>query len=247
MRLKDKVALITGAGSGIGRATALRFAREGAIVVAADVAREAVTATAKLVTEAGGRATPIVVDVADFSACEKAVADAVQAHGALHCCINNAGITRDGAMKKMKPDQWELVIRVNLTGTFNMCRAAMMPMLEQNWGRVVNTASIAVLGNFGQANYSASKAGVIGLTRTMALEVAKHNVTVNAVAPGAVDTPMTAQIPPEIKEKLIAGIPLRRMATAEEIAGMHAFLCSDDAAYLTGQVIFLDGGLSVGA
>ena len=218
MRLKDKIAIVTGGGSGIGRATCQRFAKE-----------------------------PATVNVADAAACDALVADVVKKHGRLDILINNAGITRDAAMKKMVHDQWDAVIAVNLTGTYNMCRAAINAMIEKNAGRIVNTASIAVWGNFGQANYAASKAGVIGLTRTMALETAKHKITVNAIAPGAVDTAMTAAIPPEVKERMIKGIPAQRMAQPDEVAALHTFLASDEAAYITGQVIFICGGLSIGA
>ncbi len=247
MRLKDRIAIVTGAGSGIGKATALRFASEGAVVVCADVNEAAASATAGEIEKAGGKARAQKADIADPASAEALVKETLARHKRLDILINNAGINKDAAMKKMAKDQWDAVISVNLTGTYNVCRAAMMPMIEQNSGRIVNTASVAVLGNFGQANYAASKAGVIGLTRTMALELARHKVTVNAIAPGAVDTPMTAGIPPEVKEQLMKRIPLGRMARPEEIAGLHLFLASDEAAYITGQVIFVDGGLSVGA
>lgn len=248
-QLDGKVAVISGAASGIGRALARALANKGCRLALVDVDEPGLTT---LQEELSGLNRDRVVsthvaDVADANRMREVAREVATGHRAVHILINNAGITKDGAMKKMKPEQWESVIRVNLTGTFNMARAAMIPMIEQNWGRVVNTASIAVLGNFGQANYSASKAGVVGLTRTMALEVAKHTITVNAVAPGAVDTPMTAQIPPDIKEKMISTIPMKRMAEAHEIASLHAFLCSDEAAYITGQLIFVDGGLGTGA
>jgi 3-oxoacyl-[acyl-carrier protein] reductase len=171
----------------------------------------------------------------------------VASFGGLHVLINNAGMTRDGFAKKLGEDKWDQVMAVNLKGTFLMCQAAMPVMMEKNQGRIVNTASVAVLGNPGQANYSASKAGVIGLTRTLALELSRNQITVNCVAPGATDTAMFNGVPEEIKAKIVSTIPLKRMAQPSEVAALHAFLASDDAAYITGQVVFCDGGSSVGA
>jgi len=254
MRLQDKVAIVTGGGSGIGRATSLRFAAEGARVVVADINFAAASAVADAARAAGGQATPMEVNVADRASVEGLVERTLAEYGRLDILINNAGINRDalfvrvkdGEIKRMNDEQWDAVIAVNLKGTFLCSQAAAVPMIRQNYGRIVNTSSIAALGNIGQANYSASKAGVIGLTRTLALELARYNITVNCVAPGATRTPMTAGIPDNLREALIQKIPLRRMAEPEEIAGLHLFLASDEAAYITGQVIFCDGGLSVG-
>ncbi len=255
MKLRDKVTLITGAGSGIGRATALRFAREGARLVLSDVVAEGLHETQALVMEAGGAAVTALGNVAERSNGQRMVEAAVSEFGRLDILVNNAGITRDGLtvrikdgdVKLMTDEQWEAVLEVNLKGTWLMCQLAAVPMIQQKWGRVINTASVGALGNIGQANYAASKAGVIGLTKTLALEWARFNITVNAVSPGAVNTRMTAAIPNEIRAKLIERIPLRRMAEPDEIAAVHAFLASDDAAYLTGQVLWVDGGLTVGA
>lgn len=255
MRLREKVAIVTGGGSGIGRATSLRFAAEGARVVVADINFVAASAVADEAQSAGGQAIPVEVNVADRASVDSLVERTLTEYGRLDILINNAGINRDalflrlkdGEVKKMSEEQWDAVIAVNLKGTFLCSQAAALPMMRQNYGRIVNTSSVAVLGNIGQANYSASKAGVIGLTRTLALELARYNITVNCVAPGATKTQMTAGIPDNLREALIQKIPLRRMAEPEEIASLHLFLASDEAAYITGQVIFCDGGLSVGA
>lgn len=254
MRLQDKVAIVTGGGSGIGRATSLRFAAEGARVVVADINFAAASAVADEARLAGGQAIPIEINVADRASVEGLVERTLAEYGRLDILINNAGINRDalfvrvkdGEIKKMSDEQWDAVIAVNLKGTFLCSQAAAVPMIRQNYGRIVNTSSIGALGNIGQANYAASKAGVIGLTRTLALELARYNITVNCVAPGATRTPMTAGIPDNLREALIQKIPLRRMAEPEEIANLHLFLASDEAAYITGQVIFCDGGISVG-
>jgi NAD(P)-dependent dehydrogenase (short-subunit alcohol dehydrogenase family) len=177
---------------------------------------------------------------------ERVVAGIVAEHGRLDVLINNAGINRDAMSHKMTEEQWDQVLTVNLKGTFLCAQAALPRMRERSWGRVVNTSSIGSLGNIGQANYSASKAGVIGLTKTLALEYAKYGVTVNCVAPGAVMTPMLAGVPDQIREKITAQIPVGRIAEPREIAAVHAFLASDEAAFITGQVIFVDGGMSVG-
>ncbi|HZQ07780.1 MAG TPA: beta-ketoacyl-ACP reductase [Anaerolineae bacterium] len=254
-RFQDKVALITGGGSGIGRATALRFASEGAAVVIADVDEGGANEVLKEIRDSGGKAVIALGNVAERMDAGRMVQAALDAFGRLDILINNAGITRDalavrikdGEVKTMSEAQWDAVLDVNLKGTFLVAQAAAVPMMQQKYGRIVNTASVGALGNIGQANYSASKAGVIGLTKTFALEWARFNITVNAVAPGAVKTRMTAAIPEKLANELIERIPAKRMADPEEIAAVHAFLASDDARYITGQVIWVDGGLTLGA
>src|SRR5262245_14096405 len=246
MALAGRVALVTGAGSGIGEATARRFAAEGAVVVVNDVDGDRARAVATAIGKDGGKAAAVGADVTRRDDVERLVAGIVAEHGRLDVLINNAGINRDAMSHKMTEEQWDQVLTVNLKGTFLCAQAALPRMRERGWGRVVNTSSIGSLGNIGQANYSASKAGVIGLTKTLALEYAKYGVTVNCVAPGAVMTPMLAGVPDQIREKITAGIPVGRIAEPREIAAVHAFLASDEAAFITGQVIFVDGGMSVG-
>jgi NAD(P)-dependent dehydrogenase (short-subunit alcohol dehydrogenase family) len=246
MRLQGKVALVTGAASGIGAATAKRFAREGALVVVNDARVDGLEAVAAEVRAAGAKAVVVAGDVSKKADCERMVGEAVRTFGRLDILINNAGINRDAMAAKMTEEQWDAVLAVNLKGTFLCAQAALPGMRERAWGRVVNTSSIGSLGNIGQANYAASKAGVIGLTKTLALEYARHGVTVNAVAPGPVMTAMLAGVPDPIKEKIIAQVPVGRIAAPDEIASVHVFLASDEAAFITGQVIFVDGGMSVG-
>jgi len=254
-RLKGRVGLVSGAGSGIGRATAVRFASEGAALIVSDVDASGVQATQGAILQAGGQARSVIGDVRQRADAQRMVDAALEGYGRLDLLINNAGITRDALTVRIKEDevrlmsdeQWDEVLSVNLKGTWLLSQLAAVPMIRQKYGRIVNTASVGALGNVGQANYSASKAGVIGLTKTLALEWARFNIAVNCVAPGAVKTRMTAAIPEKVMEGLLERIPLRRMAEPEEIAGVHLFLCSEEAGYLTGQVIWVDGGLSVGA
>ena len=246
MSLEGKVAVITGGGRGIGEATALAFAHAGATVAVADLDAGLAGTVAAAITATGGRASAHAVDVSDRQAVEATMAAVVQRHGSLDILINNAGINRDALAKKMDAARWDQVIAVNLTGTWNCAQAAARPMMEARSGRIVNTASVGVRGNVGQANYSASKAGVIGLTRTLALELARYGINVNCIAPGATATPMLAGIPAEMAQGLKERIPLGRFALPEEIAQVHLFLCGDGAAYITGQVLFVDGGLSIG-
>ncbi len=254
MGLKDKVALITGGGSGIGRATAQRFSKEGACVVIADMDEAGLQETARLVTEAGGQAVVVVGNVTSRADAQKMVEAATGSFGRLDVLINNAGINRDGLavrvkdgeVKMMGDDEWDAVMGVNLKGTFLCSQAAAVPMMAQKSGRIVNTSSIGALGNIGQANYSASKAGVIGLTKTLALEWARFNIAVNCVAPGATKTRMTAGIPEKGMAGLLDKIPFRRLADPEEIAAVHLFFAGEDSGYVTGQVLFVDGGISVG-
>jgi NAD(P)-dependent dehydrogenase (short-subunit alcohol dehydrogenase family) len=246
MRLEGKVALVTGAGNGIGEATARRFAREGAIVVANDVDVEQARSVVTELQKQGARALAVAADVTKRADVEAMINHVVEEFGRLDVLINNAGINRDAMSHKMTEEQWDQVLAVNLKGTFLCAQVALARMREHGWGRVVNTSSIGSLGNIGQANYAASKAGVIGLTRTLALESAKYGITVNCVAPGPVMTRMLAGVPEAIREKIVARVPIGRIARPDEIAGVHAFLASDDAAYITGQVLFVDGGMSVG-
>ena len=255
MRLKDKVALITGGGNGIGRATALRFAKEGASVIVSDMDEVGANETVQLIGAEGGRAQAVAGSVAVRAEAQRMVDAATGNFDRLDILINNAGITRDGLtvrvkdsdVKMMTDEQWDAVLEVNLKGTWLMSQLAAVPMMKQKSGRIVNTASVGAQGNIGQANYSASKAGVIGLTKTLALEWARFNIAVNCVAPGGVKTRMTSTIPDAIMAQLVERIPLKRMAEPDEIARVHLFLASDDASYVTGQVIWVDGGLTVGA
>jgi len=241
-RLDGRVALVTGAAQGIGEATARLLAAEGARLACADVNAAGVEALAVAI---GGLALSGSVSDPDVAA--GWVSAIVERFGQLDVLINNAGITRDAMSHRMTMEQWDAVLDVNLKGTFVCAQAAMAAMRERGSGAIVNTASIGAFGNIGQANYSASKAGIIGLTKTLALEGARNGIRVNAVAPGFVETPMTAAIPDALREQMIARIPLKRTAKPEDIARVHLFLVSDDASYVTGQVIVIDGGLTVGA
>jgi len=246
MRFSNKVAVVTGAASGIGAATAKRFASEGAAVACLDVKDDGLAKIVEEIKGAGGRAIAVTCDVSKKADVDAAFAKTIAEFGGVHFVINNAGITKDRTARKLTEDAWDAVLDVNLKGTFLVCQAAINAMAGKHPGRIVNTASVAVRGNPGQPNYSASKAGVIGLTRTLSLELAKDHINVNCVAPGATDTAMFAAVPQEIKDAIVNTIPLKRMATPGDIAGVHAFLCSDDAAYMTGQVLFVDGGVTLG-
>jgi 3-oxoacyl-[acyl-carrier protein] reductase len=246
MKLMDRVAIVTGGGAGIGEATSLLFALEGAKVVVADIDIKGAERVTGLIKEKGGEAIPFKVDVRNAAEVTNMVGAAIKSFGGLDILVNNAGVNRDAIAKRMTEEQWDFVLDVNLKGTFLCCQAASIPMMEKKYGRITNTSSIGSLGNIGQANYSASKAGVIGLTKTLALELARYNILVNCVAPGATKTQMTAGIPPEISAKFQDGIPLKRFAEPAEIAAMHLFFAGAEASYITGQVIFVDGGISLG-
>jgi 3-oxoacyl-[acyl-carrier protein] reductase len=255
MLLSEKVSLITGAGNGIGRATALRFAREGSHLVICDLDQGGLETTAQEAAQTGAPVVPLLGNVTIRADVQRIVETALAQFGRLDILINNAGVTRDSMTTRFKDEtfqlmsdeQWDMVLDVNLKGSWLCAQLAAIPMIRQNYGRIVNTASVSALGNIGQANYAAAKSGVIGLTKTLALEWARYGIAVNAIAPGPVKTTMTAVIPEKIMAGLIQRIPYRRLAEPEEIAAVHAFLASDQASYMTGQVIFVDGGLTVGA
>jgi 3-oxoacyl-[acyl-carrier protein] reductase len=246
-RLEGKVALVTGAGGGIGAATAERLASEGARIGVIDLVADGVHQTVEAIRCAGGDAVELVGDVSSAATIGDLVARVKERFGRVDILINNAGINRDALAARLTEEQWDQVLTVNLKATF-LCAQAVQPIMrEQNDGRIVNTASIAALGNVGQANYAASKAGIIGLTKTLALEWARYGIRVNCLAPGGTETRMTAGIPAEVREKLTGAIPLKRFARPNEIAAAHAFLVSDDASFITGQVLFVDGGASIGS
>lgn len=245
--LQDKVALVTGASQGIGRSTALALVVAGAkVAVAARNAEKLAT----LVTEieaAGGTALAVPLDVADPAQVKTAFQQILTKFGKLDILVNNAAITRDTLALRMKLEDWDAVLRTNLTGAHLCIQQALGAMLKQRSGRIINISSVvAQTGNAGQANYVASKAGLIGLTRAIAVEVASRNITVNAVAPGFIDTPMTAPLPQELKDKMKSMIPLGRFGSEADVAAAIVFLASDEAAYITGQVLDVNGGLYMG-
>lgn len=244
MGLQGKVAVVTGAAQGIGRAIAEALARDGADVAVADLDAGRSQETVAAVEKLGRRALNVKVNVAEWDDA-KAMADrVVKEWGKIDILVNNAGITRDGLLLRMKEEDWNLVLQVNLNGTFHCTKAVLQPMTKQRYGRIINIASIVgVMGNVGQANYAASKAAVIGFTKTVAREYASRAVTVNAVAPGFIDTAMTQGLPPDVKEALQKQIPLGRLGQPEDIAAAVRFLASDEAAYVTGQVLHVNGGM----
>ena len=244
-RLDGKVAWVTGAGSGIGAATARRFAQEGAFVAVNDLNEAGGKQVVEDIREAGGRAEFFPGSVTDKEKIQQIVDSLMAEHGRLDILVNNAGVLRDAMMAKMTEEQWDTVIDTHLKGSWLCAKAALEVMKNQGSGVITNTSSTSARGNIGQANYSAAKAGIWGLTKTLALEYGRYGIRVNAVAPGFIATPMTEQIPDPIKEKAIAAIPLRKIGQPEDVANLHLFLASDEAAYITGQVIYVDGGVKI--
>ncbi|MGB9867644.1 MAG: 3-oxoacyl-[acyl-carrier-protein] reductase [Bacillota bacterium] len=247
MDLRGKVALVTGASRGIGRAIALELGRCGAAVALNAVSKlESAELVAQEVRSLGSKALVVPGDVTKAEDCDQIVQRTLDELGALDILVSNAGIVRDSLLLTMKEEDWDRVIAVNLKGAFNSTKAALRPMLKARWGRIVFIGSVAgISGNRGQANYAASKAGLIGLAKSLAREVASRGITVNVVAPGLIDTGMGANLAPEAAERLLREVPLGRMGRAEEVAALVCFLASPAAGYITGQVIAIDGGMTM--
>jgi 3-oxoacyl-[acyl-carrier protein] reductase len=243
--LTNKVALVTGASRGIGRAIAARLAAQGAIVVCAARGDNATPAAGEIVA-AGGKAEAITLDVTDDAAVARAPGDIVERHGRLDIVVSNAGVTRDQLLLRMKRDDWDAVIATNLTATFALAQAAIRPMLKQRGGRIIAVGSIVgKVGNAGQANYAASKAGLIGFAKSLAREVASRGITVNVIAPGMIDTDMTRAISEKAHVDWAAQIPLGRLGTPDDVAAAACYLASDEAAYITGHVLAVNGGMNM--
>jgi len=242
--LKDKVAVVTGASQGIGRETSLALAEAGAKVVVAARNQEKLAALVSEITAAGGEAFAVQMDVADADQVKAGFKQVLEKFGRLDILVNNAAVTRDGLAMRMKKEDWEAVLQTNLTGAHFCIQQALPTMMKARAGRIINISSVvAQSGNAGQANYVAAKAGLIGLTKAIAIEIASRNVTVNAVAPGFIETPMTDVLPDKVKEELKTRIPLGRMGSARDVASAIVFLASDEACYITGHVLNVNGGM----
>ncbi len=246
MRLAGKVAIITGSGQGIGRATALRFAREGAVIAVTDFNEQTGQAVAEEIQGQGGRALFIKTDVAQHDQAQQMAQTVSEKFGRIDVLVNNAGILRDAQLVRMTESDFDAVIAVNLKGAFNCTQAVAPIMIEQGSGRIISAASVVGLyGNFGQSNYVASKAGIIGMTKVWARELGRKGICVNAVAPGFISTEMVQSIPQQVIEAMIEKVPLRRMGTPDEVANVYLFLASDEASYVNGTVLSVDGGVVV--
>jgi 3-oxoacyl-[acyl-carrier protein] reductase len=243
-RFEGRISIVTGASQGIGEVIGRSLAAEGATVVLVDVQLDKLEAVARAIAESGGKAEAHQADVADTAAVERLVVGVAAAHGRIDHLVNNAGITRDGLLMRMKEEDWDAVLRVNLKGTFNFSKAVLRTMIAAKYGRIVNIASVAgLMGNAGQANYAASKAGVIAFGRSLAREVGARGITVNAVAPGFIATAMTDVLPEDIKKGYLELIPLKKFGLPKDVASAVLFLLSDDASYITGQVVSVNGGM----
>jgi 3-oxoacyl-[acyl-carrier protein] reductase len=247
MRFEGKVAIITGAGRGIGKAIAERLASEGADVVICDIDKEAAERTAEEIrSKYSVKAIAISADVANEGDVNSMVEETIKNFGRVDFLINNAGITKDSLLLRMSEEEWDKVIAVDLKSVFLCTRAVIRHMMRQRFGRIVNISSVIGLrGNVGQVNYASAKAGIIGFTKSAARELAGRNITVNAVAPGYIQTEMTERLPQEVKEEMLKQVPLGRPGLPEDVAGVVAFLCSEDASYITGEIIRVDGGMAM--
>ncbi|MEF9840089.1 MAG: 3-oxoacyl-[acyl-carrier-protein] reductase [Lachnospiraceae bacterium] len=245
--LKDKVAVVTGASRGIGRAIALELASKGAtVIINYNGSKERAEEVKATIEEQGGRGEIYQCNVSEYTACEHFFKEVITEFGRIDILVNNAGITRDGLIMRMSEEDYDLVIDTNLKGTFNCIHFVSRQMMKQRQGRIINMSSVSgILGNMGQANYSASKAGVIGLTKAAARELASRHITVNAIAPGFIETEMTEVLSESVKEASVAQIPLGHFGKTEDIANTVSFLVSDQASYITGQVIHVDGGMAI--
>jgi 3-oxoacyl-[acyl-carrier protein] reductase len=243
-RFEGRVSIVTGASQGIGEAIALDLASEGATIILVDVQKDKLKAVARGIMGSGGRADVYEADVSDGARAQEVADAVVAAHGRIDHLVNNAGITRDGLLMRMREEDWDLVLRVNLKGMFNFSKAVVRAMIGARYGRIVNIASIAgLMGNAGQTNYAASKAGAIAFAKSLAREVGARGITVNCIAPGFITTAMTESLPEDVKKGFLEIIPLKKFGLPKDVASAVKFLLSDDASYITGQVISVNGGM----